>query len=310
MWGFDAPCGPEARRLLLAYGAMAASRVRDVDQIGSLAEVEFSIFSQWGEDGIIEWLVARNGEMPESFIEFGVEDYRESNTRFLLCNRNWRGLVIDGSEANINVVRQDDISWRYDLTSKAAFIDASNINALIGDAGFEGDVGMLSIDIDGCDYWVWDSISVVNPHIVVAEYNANFGDIIPLTVPYDPKFRRTAAHWSNLYFGASIGAFEELAIRRGYTLLGTNLAGGNAFFIRNDRLEHFDGRVRTRDPRPSRFREGRDKKGHLNFVRGLDRAEVIAALPVTDVKRGLTRPLGEFGELFSPRWRAIIEGRA
>lgn len=98
----------------------------------SLREVEFKVFSQWGEDGIIQYLLSRTTPRNKAFIEFGVGDYRESNTRFLLLNDAWKGLVIDSSSENIGKIRKSDDYWRYDLTAVNAFITRDNINYLIG----------------------------------------------------------------------------------------------------------------------------------------------------------------------------------
>lgn len=121
-------------------------------KINSLEEVEFQVFSQFGEDGIIQWLV-HNVEIKEkTFIEFGVEDYTEANMRFLLMNNNWTGLVMDGSRENIDHLKKWDLMWKYDLQAMDVFITKDNINQVIKEAGFEGDLGILSIDLDGNDY--------------------------------------------------------------------------------------------------------------------------------------------------------------
>src|SRR5207302_5091937 len=157
---------------------------------------EFRVFSQFGEDGIIQYLIRRAQILRplRSFVEFGVESYVESNTRFLLLNDNWCGLIMDGDAANIDAVKTSALYWRHDLTAKAAFIDRDNVDRLISSAGFSGEIGLLSIDIDGNDYWVWERVSEVNPVIVVVEYNSVFGQSRGVTVPYDPRFRRSEAH--------------------------------------------------------------------------------------------------------------------
>ena len=96
------------------------------------------------------------------FVEFGVENYLEANTRFLMVKDNWAGLVMDGSQQNIDFVRQDDISWRFNLKAQQAFITKENINDLIRANGISGEIGLLSIDIDGNDYWVWEAILCCN----------------------------------------------------------------------------------------------------------------------------------------------------
>jgi len=109
--------------------------------LSDLSDVEFSAFSQWGEDGIISWLTSQLTSIPKTFVEFGVENYRESNTRLLLQLRNWRGLVLDGSNAHVKDIMNQGIYWRYGLTAKCAFIDRVNINDLLRSRGMVGEIG-------------------------------------------------------------------------------------------------------------------------------------------------------------------------
>lgn len=256
----------------------------------SLREVEFRVFSQFGDDGIIQYLL-QHVDAPESFIEFGVETYRESNTRFLLVKDNWRGLVIDGSEANVASITTMAEHWRHDLTAVASFITRDNINDLFTAAGFTGEVGLLSIDIDGNDYWVWEAIEVVSPVVVVAEYNSVFGPEAKVTVPYAADFTRRAAHYSHLFFGASLAALCDLAERKGYAFVGSNSNGNNAYFVRLDQL----GDLRALSPAEgyveSRFRESRDASGNLTHLAGSARLDEIAHLTVHDLTTGSQRPL-------------------
>lgn len=169
---------------LILQGRRASVINNRIEKINSLADVEFKIYSQWGEDGIIEWLIHKLPISSKIFIEFGVENYKEANTRFLIKNHNWKGLVIDSNEKHIRRIRNDDLYWRYDLTALHAFITRDNINSTITNSGFSGKIGILSIDIDGNDYYIWEAIDAVKPDIVVCEYNAVFGDIYPITIPY------------------------------------------------------------------------------------------------------------------------------
>jgi hypothetical protein len=297
------------RQAMLA-GQIAARQVAGLDRLATLADAEFRVFSQWGEDGIIEWLVANAPGIPEHFIEFGVEAYRESNTRFLLQNRNWRGLVIDGSDRNIAAIRQDEVCWRHDLTAIASFITAENIEATIAGAGFAGEIGLLSIDIDGNDYWVWQAIRNISPWFVIVEYNAVLGDLVPLSIPYRADFFRTQAHSSNLYYGASCKALEQLGSAKGYAVLGSNRAGNNLFLARQDIADDLLKRIGDPRPRPSRFRESRAADGGLTYLSGRTRSEGIDALPVVDVASQEQKALREFGPLFSEGWLAAMDGRA
>jgi hypothetical protein len=300
-----APLGALSQKQLLLQARMLADQNREKRKISSLADVEFQVSSQWGEDGIIDWLVSALPDIPKSFIEFGVENYSEANTRFLLELRNWAGLILDGSAAHMADVKEQSIYWRHQLSVVCAFIDSSNINALIEQAGFKGEIGLLSVDIDGNDYWVWNAISVVNPVIVVAEYNAVFGDIHAVSVPYKPDFVRTKAHYSNLYFGASLPALIHVAQQKGYKLVGTNSAGCNAFFVRNDHADAVLRRMEATKIFPSKFRESRDAAGKLTYVSGAERSQQLANLPVVLVNEASNNEtsIAELGELLSSEWQ-------
>jgi len=271
--------------------------------INNLRDIEFSVSSQWGEDGIIQWLVDKIPNIPNSFIEFGVENYKESNTRFLLERRNWSGFVMDGSKSNVSNIRSQSIYWRHNLHAHQAFITCENINDLILNAGFNDEIGILSIDIDGNDYWVWDAITVVNPVLVVCEYNAVLGDLLPLTIPYSADFIRSKAHYSNLYFGASIQALILLAKRKGYTFIGTTSTGANAFFIKETYAHSVTSLLKNVSAYPSKFREARDEKGGLQFTSGIDRKEIIKDLPFLNINTGKVGPLSSFGEIYSSSWQ-------
>ena len=289
-------------------GRMASWQVRSRNTIANLQEVEFRVSSQWGQDGIIDWLVER-AEVPpaaQTFVEFGVEDYRQSNTRFLLQNRNWRGLIMDGHPGMVKAVESDGLAWRYDVIARPAFITRDNINGLISVAGFSGEIGLLSIDIDGNDYWVWEAIHTVRPIICVCEYNAVFGDLHPISIPYDRNFSRTKAHPSNLYFGASVAALCSLAAKKGYRFVGTNLAGNDAFFVREDFANRFvDGSIQEIRALPSRFRESRDRKGFNSYIGGLDRLKQILALPVVNVETGRMMTLRDLENVYSDEWMVM-----
>jgi len=253
--------------------------------VSSIHEAEFKVFSQFGDDGIIQYLVHSVG-IPEDqrvFVEFGVENYEEANTRFLLMNDNWRGLVMDSSPANMSHVRTSPYFWKCDLTAVATFINRENINDLLDDQGFSGRIGLLSIDIDGIDFWVWERIEVANPIVVIVEYNSVFGVEHAVTIPYDPDFRRTRAHYSNLYWGCSLRALCLLAERKGYVFVGCSSVGNNAYFVRRDKLGPLKELSAEQGYVMSRFRESRDISGQLNYLTGKDRLQEISGLNVYDL---------------------------
>jgi hypothetical protein len=200
-------------------------------------------------------------------------------------NNNWSGFVIDGSSSNIARLQSSYYFWKYQLNAVDAFITKDNINELVRLSGFDEDLGVLSVDLDGIDYFVLEAIEAYKPRILICEYNAVFGPIRKITVPYDEKFFRTQKHYSNLYFGASLGALVFLAKRKGYSLVGTNTAGVNAFFVRDDLLnEKVQPITLENGYTSSKFRESRNKDGYLTLVAGEERIKVIAGLDVLNVE--------------------------
>jgi hypothetical protein len=149
------------------------------------------------------------------------------------------------------------------------------------------DLGILSIDIDGVDYFVFEAITDFRPRILIFEYNAVFGRDRKISVPYSDNFQRTESHYSNLYFGASLAALTDLANKRGYTLVGTNSTGINAFFIRNDLM---NDSLPALDAQSAftmlRTRESRDRGGKLTLLEGDDRLDLIKGLPIYNVETG------------------------
>lgn len=288
---------------LLLTGRTACWQARQKKIIRTLADVEFRVSSQWGEDGIIDWLVESIPITNTTFVEFGVENYQEANTRFLLQNRNWRGLVMDGNPDYMASVRQEEIHWRYDIQAVTAFITRDNINNLLTENGIVGDIGLLSIDIDGNDYWVLDAISAISPRILVCEYNPILGDLHAITVPYNPEFDRLKAHHCGLYFGASIKAICELARKKGYKFVGSCSNGINAFFVRNDLFDSVFDKIEDKKAYSSRHRDARDEDGNLIYVAGAKRSALFKNMPVVDISSdNKVIPIEELGVLYSQEW--------
>jgi len=273
-----------SERMTRIQEALGRIEARQTEASSDPQEAEFRVFSQWGEDGILQFLVRKVPIERPIFVEFGVENYCESNTRFLLTHNRWSGLVIDGSAENIEYIRRDPIYWANNLKAQHSFITKDNINQLLSSNGISGDIGLLSVDIDGNDYWVWEAINTISPRIVACEYNSQFGPTAEVTTPYDPEFVREKAHSSKVYYGASISALCALATRKGYSLVASNSAGNNLFFVRNDLV----GGLKTLTPaaayRRARFREFHDENGQLTFDDFETRLHKIRDLPLYDLK--------------------------
>ncbi len=247
---------------------------------------ELKVFSQFGEDGIIDFLVKKIDLKTRTFVEFGVEDYEESNTKFLLEAKNWKGLVFDSSQKFIDTIKKKDFYWRNNLIAVKAFITVENIDNLIKKNFLHKEVGLMSIDIDGNDYWVWKAIESYKPAIVIVEYNARFGYQKSVSIPYKEKFDRISEHHSSIYFGASLAALHKLGKEKGYSLVGTNLNGNNSFFIRDDLIKK-NNNIKTFTPEQcyhaNSFNELRDKKGNILDRDSLVEKKILDKLPLVEI---------------------------
>lgn len=241
---------------------------------------EFKVFSQFGDDGIIQFLIRNIDIKHKNFIEFGVENYLEANTRFLLCNNKWSGLVIDGSQKNIDEIKSDNIFVLNDLQVECAFVTKENIEGIIKEYFPNGDVGILHIDIDGNDYWIWKEIQCIDPEIVIMEYNSVFGYKFAWTIPYDPSFYRINKHYSALYFGASLRALIDLGIEKGYSFIGCNSAGNNAYFVKSDKLNGIEVKNNIDGYVESHFKESRSPSMDMTYLRKGERLALLKGLPI------------------------------
>jgi len=199
----------------------------------NISDVGFRIYSQVDEDGIIHFIFSIIGECNKQFVEIGTGNALECNCANLAINSGWGGLFIDCDK---NAIEFGRIFYSLHPDTKSyppkflcTKVTKENINVLISNAGFGGEIDLLSIDIDGMDYWVLENITVVNPRVVIVEINPIFG-LNSITVPYNPEYVRQ----NNDYYGASLPAFTKLLNNKGYRLIGTNRYGFNAFFLRND----------------------------------------------------------------------------
>ena len=204
------------------------------DQRNKLKSREVNIYNRNGEDGLLLYIFSRIGVKNKKYINIGAGG-RSSNSANLVINFGWGGLEIDGSEIRLKIMqkmlKEKDAGCVERCLFFPRWITRDNVNTIIKEGGISGDVDMLSIDIDGNDYWVWDSIEVVKPRVVVIEYNAFLGAKKSITVKYDQNFNRFDKHPTGFYCGASLSALDKLAKEKGYSLIGCDSNGVNAYFI-------------------------------------------------------------------------------
>lgn len=211
------------------------------EPLPALADVEFSCYSQNGEDGILLFLFAVIGTTNKRVVEICAGDGIECNAANLIINHGWDGLLFDGKETAVKrgqtFYQQRTNAWRLRrLPPKLihAWIEPATINALVAQHGMSGPIDLLSLDMDGVDYWVWQALDVVQPRVVVLEYNNRWPADRSVTVPNSKGFVAIEANTEGEgYFGASLAALTKLARQKGYRLIGANSPNTNAFFLQN-----------------------------------------------------------------------------
>ena len=206
-----------------------------IDQIG------FKAFSQADEDGILLYIFSVIGVANKKCVEICAGDGIECNTANLILNHGWHGLLVDGNEELVargqDFYRRNPNTYVYPPKFVRSWVTRDNVNALLSTNAIQGEVDLLSIDMDGVDYWIWDAINSITPRVVVVEYQDILGPEKSLTVPYDENFNayvHPLTCGQPNFCGASLAAFVKLARKRSYRLVGCNRYGYNAFFVRND----------------------------------------------------------------------------
>lgn len=214
----------DLKRLALASAAERAAP--HLSQRDRLRMHELRVFSQNGEDGLLLFLLGKLGPGSSKRVaEIGIQDGTECNARNLIESLGWSGFLVEGAPAYAAAART---LYAGTADVRDAFVTRDNVDALVREAG---DVDVLSIDIDGVDYWVWQAISSIRPRLVVIEYNAYLPPSEFRVVEYRPTFRRYELHDSGFYYGASLEALRVLGEAKGYVLVGCDSAGVNALFV-------------------------------------------------------------------------------
>jgi hypothetical protein len=205
------------------------------EPVVALSETSFNIFTYHGEDGIIAYLLQKLNNVPKTFVDIGAGDCIKSNCAALAEHFGWGGVFIDKDERLLAIGKsfyRNKVHHGADIRFVKEHVTVESINETISGNTITGDIGLLSIDIDGNDYWIWRAIEVIKPRIVVIEAKVEFG-YHDAVVPYGPH-NHHAVH--RMYNGASIEALKKLGEAKGYKLAGGNKQGYNLFFVRADEV--------------------------------------------------------------------------
>lgn len=215
---------------------------QDCQRMGSLPDFTttgFKVFSQFEEDGKLLYIFSLLGMGNKRFVDLGSHDCVNSNCANLVVHFNWHGLFVDGDPRLLAIGQQfykkTPNAWSYKPQFLNAFLTKDNVNHLLEQQGFEGEIEFLSIDIDGNDYWIWDALTVIQPKVVLIECQVSFG-LRNAVVPYQADFVNDVS--ANNYYGASGVALQKLGKKKGYRLVGANEYGNNLFFVKNGLAEN------------------------------------------------------------------------
>ena len=275
-------------RIIFCIGKVQISLNRNkYDEVEDLIETEVKIFSQNGEDGIIDYLVHKLKVDKKNFVEIGVGNYRESNTRFLYNRYHPKGLIIDYIDDMKKKVTKHVNFWKGDLRICNQKIDADNILDILN-KNCDYEIDFFSIDIDSIDYWIIKKLKNNISKIFVAEYNPVFGAELEVTVPNISGFERGKYHYSYLCYGMSLKALINLMDQKGYYFIGTNLQKINAFFILKEfKKEVFFKNIKIKsldNYTNSNIRDSRDINNNLNFLSGNNKFKEIEDCEVINLK--------------------------
>jgi hypothetical protein len=240
-WALE-PVSREQRALLQTTQLQLALSYRERAARGgplpSYRDVGFGVFCDADEDGILLFLLSVVGSGRKQLVELGSASPDASNSTNLLLHHGWTGLLVDADEQSVAYTR---LAYKrlgiIPPTIIGAWITAENVNGILREHGPTGEIDLLSIDIDGNDYWVWRAIDAINPRVVCIEYQDIIGPERAITIPYDPHFSLDCYEVNatqNNYVGASLRAMVKLGASKGYRLVATNRYGFNAFFLRDD----------------------------------------------------------------------------
>lgn len=249
--------------------------------IKKLHDAEVKVFSQWGEDGILEYLFTKLEISKPKIVEFGVGTFDECNSRFAAEFRNASVYMVDLNKNLISSVEKLEIFWRNSLFPVIDRItpDNASVHLKTAESIMEG-IDVLSLDIDGNDYWVLKALDLEAVSIVVCEYNPIYGGDSACTIERDDEFDRVQTHYSGLHYGMSLRAAVSLMESKEFVFIGSNRVGNNAFFLRKE-LVHLvnivvPDKANIKNFVDWRIRESRNRNGKLNYLSIQDARKEIA----------------------------------
>ena len=275
-------------RNTFAIGSSHFSRMRHYySEIKNLGDADYKVFSQTGEDGIIDYLLySLNIKVPK-FVEIGVGDYRESNTRYIFQKNCSRGLIVDKNKNLKKKVSKIVKLWKGDLTVTETVVTSENILHILNSNEFDNNLDVFSLDVDGIDYWILEALPEKLSKIFIIEYNPTFGPNLEITIPNLNDFDRKKYHYSSLCYGASLQALVKLMNKKKYIFVGSNIACYNAFFVLESEVKKLNLNLPDINDlskyTTSHIRDSRSIDGKLNYLSGKEKLKEIENCEVIDL---------------------------
>jgi len=279
-------------RLQLGIGHLLANR-SNYKSMRNLWDAEVSVFSQWGEDGIIDFLLQSIDLSKPRLFEIGAGDFSQCNSRFTLQFRNCSAYLVDSNSDLKENLSKYLPAWKSTSNSESLFVTPKNVQDLFHRAkAFMGGVDVLSLDVDSVDYWIARQIPLEEVKIAIFEYNPIFGAEKSITVPETEVRSRFEIHPTGLIFGASIRAWINLMNSKGFTFVGSNRVGNNAFFVNSS----LSPKVQINLPSTSdlypfvdwRIRDARNRTGTFDFKSPIEIDQILAQMPLWDLEKNST----------------------
>lgn len=211
-------------------------------EMPSLKDVGFRLYSQFEEDGMLLYIFSVIGSSNKRVIELCAGSGETCMASNLILNHGWEALLVDGDQENVDrgiqfFSKHKDTSLHPPIF-KQAWLTTDNINQLIEENGFGGEVDLLSLDIDGNDYHIMEAITAVKPRVIICETQNVIPCQMALTIPYKAEFNRLDEPNQD-FFGVSLLGMSKLLKGRGYRLIGGSHHGFNAIFIHEGVGEDF-----------------------------------------------------------------------
>ena len=278
----------ESLRYPIGQSAILASRAAS-NNFKNLWDAEVKVYSQWGEDGILDYICEKIGLAKPRVIEIGSGNFTECNSRFLAENRSASVFAVDGREDLIPSIESNSLRWKSHIFGYRTWVTPENVNEILEKARQAiGSPDIFSLDLDGNDYWILQAANLDSVSVVVVEYNPLFGHNMAVTVARDDSFDRTSKHYSWLYYGASLKAFVDLLRTKDFEFVGTNRVGNNAFFVKKDLRNQFSLEISSdfSEYTDWRIRETRSLDGQLTYASGYDRVAEMKNLSLVDLETG------------------------